>query len=81
MMMVENEPVFVSPAATFKSPPVEKSIAEEIISLENCIEFLEKIWLEDANLQQEIAPDNWWEFIDALYDSLFDLKTKKVPIE
>ena len=64
-MMMMDEPVFVLPAATFKSAPVEKTIAEEILSLKNCIKLLEKIWLEDARLQQEIDTDGWREFIDA----------------
>ena len=54
----------------------EKSIAEQLLTLKDCAEFLEKIWLEDPTIQQEIDPDDWQKFIDSIYDSAVELKTQ-----
>ncbi len=52
-----------------------KSIEEQILDLEEAIEFLEKIWMEDPYIQQEIDEESWKEFMDAVYSSLYELKT------
>jgi hypothetical protein len=59
------------------SQPVdEKSIAEQLLTLKECVEFLEKIWLEDEQIQQEIDPDDWERFMDSVYNSAVELKTQ-----
>ena len=54
----------------------EKSIAEQLLTLKECAEFLEKIWLEDEQIQQEIDPDDWKRFMDSVYNSAVELKTQ-----
>jgi hypothetical protein len=83
MMMAApvTESAFMSSTALDVQPTPEKSICEQIFDLEDCIELLEKIWLEDPYIQQEIDPDDWKEFMDTVYESLFELKTADVEIE
>ena len=73
--MTMAAPAFMSSSATFEPQPVEeKSITERILSLEDCIELLENIWLEDPYIQQKIDSYDWKKFMDAVYDGLDDLK-------
>jgi hypothetical protein len=61
-----------------------ESIEEQILSLEDCIELLEKLWLEEPDIQQEIDPADWKTFMDAVYQGLLelqDLKAESIQIE
>ena len=65
-------------------PTPEPTIEEQIFALEDCIELLEKIWLEDPYIQEEIDPADWKRFMDAVYQGLLelqDLKAESVQIE
>jgi uncharacterized repeat protein (TIGR01451 family) len=62
----------------------EKTIDEQILSLQDCIEFLEKLWLEEPDIQQGIDPADWKSFMDAVYQGLLelqDLKAESIQIE
>jgi hypothetical protein len=62
----------------------EPTIEEQILSLKDSIEFLEKLWLEEPDIQQEIDADDWKAFIDAVHQSLLELqvlKTEGIQIE
>ena len=52
------------------------TIEQEIMVLEDIIEILEKIWLEDPYIQEEIDSKAWEEFMDSVYDSLDEIKTE-----
>lgn len=53
----------------------EKSIQEQILDLQDSIEFLEKLWQEESDIQQEINTEDWKKFMDAVYQSLKELET------
>lgn len=72
MMMSMPMTEFLEPETLVKEP---KSIEQQILDLEEIIKFLEEIWLEDTYIQEEIDPDDWKKFMDAVYDSLEELKT------
>jgi hypothetical protein len=59
----------------------EKSIEEQILDLQDSIEFLEQIWTEESDIQQEMDPNDWKEFMDAVNQSLTDLKTQNIQTE
>ena len=59
----------------------ELSVEDQIAQLEDSIVFLARIWLEEPDIQQQINPDDWQEFMEAVYQSLLDLKTQAVQIE
>ncbi len=70
-------PSIMATLAAYEPQPVpEKSIAEQILSLEDCIKLLEKIWMEDPYIQQEIDSYDWKKFMDAVYEGLVELKTR-----
>ncbi len=80
--MMMAAPPLMSTLAAYKTRPIpEKSIAEQILDLEDCIEFLENIWLEDPYIQQKIDPYDWNRFMDAVYDGLDELKTRNGKIK
>lgn len=54
----------------------EKSIEEQILDLQDCIEFLEQIWLEEPDIQQEIDSEAWQEFMNSVYQSMTELQTQ-----
>jgi hypothetical protein len=56
----------------------EKSIEEQILDLQGSIEFLEQIWTEEPDIQQEMDPNDWKEFMDSVYQSLSELETQQV---
>ena len=80
-MMMAAPPLAATLSVYEPQPAPEKSIREQIFGIEDCIEFLEKIWLEDPYIQKEIDPDDWKLFMDAVYDSLFGLKTIDIEIK
>jgi parallel beta-helix repeat protein len=56
-------------------PVEEKTIEQQILDLEEIIEFLEKIWLEELDIQEAIDPEDWKDFMDAVYNNLYELQT------
>jgi hypothetical protein len=75
-MSIESSLMSTSTSAVVSEPVDEKSVAEQLLTLKECVEFLEKIWLQDPTIQQEIAPDDWQKFMDSIYDSAAELKTQ-----
>jgi hypothetical protein len=63
-----------------QEPPVveEKSIKEQILDLQDSIEFLEKLWQKESDIQQEMDSNDWKEFMDSVYQSLSELETQQV---
>jgi hypothetical protein len=59
----------------------EPTVEEQILQLQDAIEFLEQIWLEEPDLQQEINAKDWRAFMDAIYENLADIKTEAIQIE
>ncbi len=59
----------------------QKSVQEQMFDLATAIVFLEQIWLEDPQVQQEIDTQTWQDFMDALYQNLTDLKIDSVQIK
>jgi uncharacterized repeat protein (TIGR01451 family) len=59
----------------------EKSVAEQIVDLQDSIEFLEQIWNQEPDIQQEINAEEWQEFMDSVRNSLLELQTETVQIE
>lgn len=48
----------------------EATVEEQIFQLEDAIAFLEQIWLEEVDIQQEISLEDWQAFMDAIYLNL-----------
>lgn len=65
------------------SDPVEPqlSVEEQIAKVEDSLVFLSRLWLEEPDLQQQISPEDWREFMLSVYQSLLDLKTQSFQIE
>ena len=59
----------------------EPSSKQKIADLVSIIVFLEKIWLEEPDIQQEIDVQIWQEFMDSVYQGLLDLQSIDVQIE
>jgi hypothetical protein len=59
----------------------EKSIAQQIADLQDSIEFLEQIWNQEPDIQQEIDAEGWQEFMNSVKNSLLELQTEAVQIE
>jgi hypothetical protein len=59
----------------------QKSVQEQMFDLATAIVFLEQIWLEDPQIQQEIDTQVWQEFMNAVYQNLLDLQTEAVQIK
>jgi hypothetical protein len=66
--------------AAVQEPPVveEKSIQEQILDLQDSIQFLEQIWNQEPDIQQEMDPNAWKGFMDSVYQSLSELETQQV---
>jgi hypothetical protein len=75
-----TEPSEVDGQAAVQELPLveEKSIEEQILDLQDSIEFLEQIWGNESDIQQEIDAEDWKEFMEAVYQSLSELETLKV---
>jgi hypothetical protein len=59
----------------------EPTIEEQILSLKDSIEFLEKLWLEEPDIQKEISEEDWQKFMEAVYQNLLELQAQTVQIE
>ncbi len=71
------------PTSVETTPVVpEKPIREQIIELMDTIQFLERLWLEDGSIQQEIDAEEWEQFMKEVYQSAVDLqKMETEPYE
>jgi len=67
-----SEPLMIQP---------EPTVEEQILQLQDTIVFLEQIWLEEPDLQQQISAEDWQAFLDAVYQNLVDLQTETIQIE
>lgn len=52
----------------------EIPLREQILELKDTIQFLEKLWLNDPSVRQEIDPDEWKIFMDKVYESFNEFK-------
>lgn len=48
----------------------EPTLEEQLINIKEVIDFLEKLWLEDSELQEQMDEKQWDEFMKAVYESL-----------
>jgi hypothetical protein len=75
MLMAESVISVQTEIQLEESPVVEEiSIEEQILSLKDSIEFLEKLWLQEPDIQQDIAAEDWKMFMDAVYQGLLELQ-------
>jgi hypothetical protein len=59
----------------------EATVEEQIFQLQDAIAFLEQIWLEEPDLQQEISTEDWQAFLDTIHQNLVDLQTETAQIK
>jgi hypothetical protein len=59
----------------------EKSVQEQVFDLVSAMVFLEQIWFEEPDLQQEISSEEWQGFMDALRLNLFNIQTGTLQTE
>jgi len=59
-----------------KIPSPQKSIRQEVLELQDAIQFLEQLWLDDPALQETNTTESWNSFIQSLQEGLVELKTK-----
>jgi hypothetical protein len=88
LMLMRSMQDFVSPAqagiltdhsaAAHLFEPEEKTVDQQILDLKEMIQFLEEIWLEEPDIQQVIAPDDWKDFMNAVYENLDELQTADI---
>lgn len=52
----------------------EIPLREQILELKDTIQFLEKLWLNDPSVRQEIDPEEWKIFMDKVYESFNEFK-------
>ncbi|NLW84749.1 MAG: hypothetical protein GXY41_10175 [Phycisphaerae bacterium] len=81
MLMGEGESMLSSAMVTSEPIVQEKSALEQILDLATAIVFLEQLWFEEPDIQQEINADDWQRFMDAVYQNLLELQTKCVQIK
>jgi hypothetical protein len=59
----------------------EKSTQEQILDLAFAVVQLETLWLEEPDIQQQINPEKWQRFMEAVYQNLYDLATVEIQIK
>ena len=59
----------------------EKSITQQILDLEEAVKFLEKIWLDEPDIQETIDPGAWKDFIDTVYNNLYELQMQGTRVD
>jgi hypothetical protein len=61
-------------------PPVveQKSVQKQILDLAVTIVSLEQLWLEEPDIQQQIDPEKWQRFMEAVYGHLLELHNESV---
>jgi hypothetical protein len=52
----------------------EKTIQQQVIELEDTVEFLEQLWLTDDSIQQEIDADVWLRFMNQVYECAIEIQ-------
>ena len=69
-----------SAAKTASAPPVveQKAIQKQILDLAATIVSLEQLWLEEPDIQQQIDPEKWQRFMEAVYGHLLELHNESV---
>jgi hypothetical protein len=69
-----------SAAKTVSAPPVveQKSVQKQILDLAATIMSLEQLWLEEPDIQQQIDPEKWQRFMEAVYGHLLELHNESV---
>jgi hypothetical protein len=59
----------------------QQAIRDQIGSLAKAVFFLEKLWLDEPEIQQQIGPDDWQQFMDVIYSSVLELQNGTIQIE
>ena len=59
----------------------EKTTQEQILDLAFAVVQLETLWLEEPDIQQQINPEKWQRFMEAVYQNLYDLATVEIQIK
>ncbi|MCE5185348.1 MAG: right-handed parallel beta-helix repeat-containing protein [Planctomycetaceae bacterium] len=59
----------------------EPTVEEQILQLQDAITFLEQIWLEEPDIQQEISAEDWQAFMDSVYQNLTELQAENANDE
>jgi hypothetical protein len=74
-MYTESEMLYSAQSLQIESVVQETSLEQQILNLQDTIAFLEQIWLEEPDLQQEISTEDWQEFVDSVYRELSEMTT------
>ena len=56
----------------------QKPIREQILELKDTIQFLERLWLEDESIQQEIDAGEWRQFMENVYQNMTELQNVEI---
>jgi hypothetical protein len=71
-MQIQSLPNSISTKTT--AVTAEKPIREQILDLKDSVQFLERIWLNDPSIRNEIDPSEWQQFMDKVYDGFNEIK-------
>jgi hypothetical protein len=71
-MQTQSLSVFSAAETTTIIPEIP--IWEQIIELKDTIQFLERIWLDDPSIRDEIDPSEWQQFMDKVYRNVEELQ-------
>ena len=59
----------------------EKTTQEQILDLAFAVVQLKTLWLEEPDIQQQIDPEKWQRFMEAVYGYLLELHNESVQIK
>jgi len=76
VMMVSTMEAVTEPSAV-----EEQSVQEQIVDLASAIVFLEQLWLEEPEIQEQIDPAAWQRFMEAVYGQLLELKRESIRVK
>jgi hypothetical protein len=73
MMMGESQSASLT-EPTISPKVTQIPVHEQIVDLRDTVSFLEKLWLEDDSIQQEIDTGEWQRFMKEIYQSVIDIQ-------
>ncbi len=76
VMMVSTMEAVTEPSAV-----EEQSVQGQIVDLASVIVFLEQLWLEEPEIQEQIDPAAWQRFMEAVYGQLLELKRESIRVK
>ncbi|MCE5186516.1 MAG: right-handed parallel beta-helix repeat-containing protein [Planctomycetaceae bacterium] len=83
-MLLMTEELMLEGLQSWPEPELvqpEPTIEEQVLQLQDAVAFLEQIWLEEPDLQQQISAEDWQAFMDAVYQNLLDLQAENLQLE